>query len=121
MEFYGTARREKRTPPVLIVDDDPAPPLLAREALSEFGIVVEEAEDGFEALEKIRRQAADLILPDERKTSTRNLANIAQTAGHTAEDAGQVANAGGYSLALTEELSRGPEAFPGYFFEAGTP
>jgi DNA-binding NtrC family response regulator len=102
------------------VDDDPTLRLLAREAISEFGIAVEEAEDRFEALEKIRRQPADLILPDERKTSTRNLVNIAQTAVHTADDAGQVAKAGGYSLALTEELLRAPEAIPGYF-EAGIP
>lgn len=98
VEFSGTTWGEKRTPRVLIADDDPALRLLAREALSETAMVLEQAEDGFETLQKILRQPAD----------------------HTAEDARQVAQAGDWSLALTEELSHGPEAFPGYF-EAGTP
>lgn len=49
---------------ILIVDDDDTFRLIAREALSHGGWIVEEAADGREARERLSRAAPDLILLD---------------------------------------------------------
>lgn len=50
---------------VLIVHDDPVERLLAGEALAQAGFVVQEAEDGVEALRLCGRSLPDLVLVDE--------------------------------------------------------
>ena len=52
------------TPRVLIVDDDETFRLIAREALSRKGYIVEEAADGAPLLEAVRHAVPDLILVD---------------------------------------------------------
>ncbi len=59
-------RQSGQTPRILIVDDDPALRLLTGEAIGELGLIVDEAGNGFEALQKFRRHPADLILLDVR-------------------------------------------------------
>ncbi|MGQ0656950.1 MAG: putative bifunctional diguanylate cyclase/phosphodiesterase [Chromatiales bacterium] len=49
---------------VLVVDDDPAARLLAREALEQAGFHVTEAEDGREALRLIELEPPDIVLLD---------------------------------------------------------
>lgn len=49
---------------VLVVDDDIAIRLLARESLEIFGYTVEEAEDGLEALAAFKKTRPDLVLLD---------------------------------------------------------
>jgi response regulator RpfG family c-di-GMP phosphodiesterase len=54
----------KRTCRVLVVDDEAPARTLCRYALQASGIECAEAEDGFEALELLRREAFDLVLCD---------------------------------------------------------
>jgi putative two-component system response regulator len=51
-------------PVVLVVDDDELIRCLAREALEQVGIIVEEAEDGTQALSLFERCRPDLVLLD---------------------------------------------------------
>ncbi len=49
---------------VLLADDSPVIRKVAGRILSDFGFVVVEAEDGFDALEKVRFNMPDLIIVD---------------------------------------------------------
>ena len=55
---------EKKSPLILVVDDDPTIRMLARAALGKDGCAVEEAEDGADALSLLRSLKPDLILLD---------------------------------------------------------
>ncbi|HET7057291.1 MAG TPA: response regulator [Nitrospiraceae bacterium] len=48
----------------LLVDDDPVMRMLAREALEQCGLVVDEAEDGTEALSVYKKTRPDIVLMD---------------------------------------------------------
>ncbi len=52
------------TPLVLVVDDDPMIRVLVTETLQQIGFVVEEAENGCEALDFLRRCQPDVVLMD---------------------------------------------------------
>ncbi len=56
--------KEKTSPLILVVDDDPTVRMLARAALEKSGCAVEEAEDGAEALSLLAGLKPDLILLD---------------------------------------------------------
>jgi diguanylate cyclase (GGDEF)-like protein len=49
---------------VLVVDDDPLVRLLVQEALARTGMHMEEAEDGWQALDSVRRALPDLVILD---------------------------------------------------------
>ncbi len=59
-EVIESSRRFK----VLVVEDDPDIRELVRFNLTQEGIVVEEAQDGAEAMQRIKRRAPDLVLLD---------------------------------------------------------
>ena len=48
----------------LLVDDDPVMRILVREALEQCGLVVDEAEDGQQALSAYTRARPDIVLMD---------------------------------------------------------
>ena len=55
---------ERKSPLILVVDDDPTVRMLARAALEKSGCMVEEAEDGADALSLLAALKPDLILLD---------------------------------------------------------
>jgi len=94
---------------VLIVEDEPINREIAQEILNEVGLIVEVAEDGLEAVERIRNENFDLILMDMQMPRmdgvgatrlVRQLPNggtvpiIAMTANAFAEDKARCFNAG---------------------------
>ena len=70
-------------PTVLVVDDDPDLRRLLALTLVDAGYRVEEASDGVTALERIARQAPDLILCDVRMPHLGGIGLAAVLAPHT--------------------------------------
>ena len=60
----GAGRREGSTPLVLLVDDEPSIRTICRVNLEGDGLAVNEAEDGAEALEEVKRKRPSLVLLD---------------------------------------------------------
>lgn len=64
MHLMTTSSRHHRHPKILVVDDDVAIRLLARESLEMAGFMVEDAEDGLQALAVFEQTRPDLVLLD---------------------------------------------------------
>jgi DNA-binding response OmpR family regulator len=62
--FFTTIPGDILTESVLIVDDEPMARTLLRLMLVRAGFNVSEAEDGFDALEKVKRSQPDVVLLD---------------------------------------------------------
>lgn len=63
-EAASPQARWRRTPRVMVVEDDPATRRLYRFLLTSSGYEVTEAEDGIDAMEKHKRSPVDLIITD---------------------------------------------------------
>ena len=63
-QIYARLFGDSLTQLVLIVDDEPMARTLLRLMLVRAGLNVSEAEDGFDALEKVQRSQPDIILLD---------------------------------------------------------
>ena len=59
-----SAGMQREQPVVLVADDDMTIRLLARESLEQVGLIVEEAEDGAQALSAFKRLQPDIVLLD---------------------------------------------------------
>ena len=70
-------------PTILVVDDDPDLRDAVALALVHAGYAVEEADDGVAALERIARQAPDLILSDVRMPRLDGIGLVTALAQHT--------------------------------------
>jgi two-component system response regulator HydG len=95
------------TPVVLVVDDEAGVRYTLRAILEDQGWTVEEASDGFEALERVRRGGIDLVLTDLRMPRLDGMQLLAELSGLPAAPRAVVITAHGSERHAVEAMKHG--------------
>ncbi len=105
-------------PVVLVVDDEPGVRYTLRAILEDQGWTVEEAADGLEALERIRRGGIDLVLTDLRMPRLDGMQLLAELATLPAAPRAVVITAHGSERHAVDAMKRGALDYFAKPFEA---
>ncbi|MBN1774795.1 MAG: sigma-54-dependent Fis family transcriptional regulator, partial [Deltaproteobacteria bacterium] len=95
------------TPVVLVVDDEPGVRYTLRAILEDQGWTAEEAADGLEALERVRRGGIDLVLTDLRMPRLDGMQLLAELAALPGAPRAVVITAHGSERHAVEAMKRG--------------
>ncbi|NMC70012.1 MAG: sigma-54-dependent Fis family transcriptional regulator [Myxococcales bacterium] len=100
-------RRNDVNPVVLVVDDEPGVRYTLRAILEDQGWTVEEAADGLEALDRIRRGGVDLVLTDLRMPRLDGMQLLAELSSLPAAPRAVVITAHGSERHAVEAMKHG--------------